>query len=97
MGPAGRPEKDPIVSNLASLVNFFFTILTIAIIGRALLSWFDPSFKTAIGKILYDITEPIIAPIRRIIPSLGMFDISPIVALLLIRLLATLLNNALTS
>jgi len=84
-------------SDLASLINFFLTILSVAIIGRALLSWFDPSFKTAIGKILYDITEPIIAPIRRIIPSLGMFDISPIVALLLIRLLASLLTSALRS
>lgn len=83
--------------DLASLINFFLTILSFAIVGRALLSWFDPSFRTPVGRILYDITEPIIAPIRRIVPSLGMFDISPIVALILIRLLATLLNQALTS
>jgi YggT family protein len=83
--------------NLASLINFFLTILSFAIIGRALLSWFDPGFRTPVGRIIYDITEPVIAPIRRVVPSLGMFDISPIVALLLIRLLATLLNQALTT
>jgi YggT family protein len=97
MGLAGLPGDHSMSGNLASLINFFFTVLSIAIIGRALLSWFDPGFRTPIGKIIYDVTEPVVGPIRRVIPTLGMFDISPIVALLLIRLLATLLNQALTS
>lgn len=84
------------MSNVASLINFFLTILTFAIIGRALLSWFDPGFRTPVGRIIYDVTEPIVGPIRKVMPSLGMFDLSPIIALLLIRLLATLLTRALT-
>ena len=48
-------------SDIAGIINLFFTVLTVAIIGRALLSWIDPRFNSAIGKILYDITEPIIA------------------------------------
>jgi YggT family protein len=83
------------MSSLASLLGFFIQILTFTIIGRALLSWFDPGFNTAIGRIIYDITEPIIGPIRRVIPSLGMFDISPIVALLLLQLVNRLIQNVL--
>ncbi len=84
-------------SDIASLLDFFFTVLTFAIIGRALLSWFDPGFKTAIGQIIYSITEPIVGPIRRVLPSLGMFDISPIIAILVIQVISRLIQDALLS
>ena len=83
------------MSNLASIANLIVTVLSFAIIGRALLSWFDPGMKTPVGRFLRDVTEPIIAPIRQVVPSLGMFDISPIIALLLLRLIGTLINQAL--
>ncbi len=85
------------MSDLASFVNLIVTVLSFAIIGRALLSWFDPGMQTPVGRFLRDITEPIIAPIRQVMPTIGMFDISPIVALLLLRLIGTLINNALVS
>lgn len=81
-------------NDLLSLINFFLTILSFAIIGRALMSWFDPTMRSPVGRILRDVTEPIIAPIRQVVPSLGMFDISPIIALLLIRLISMMLNQA---
>jgi YggT family protein len=84
-------------NEFADLISLVLNILTIAIIGRALLSWFDPAFRTPVGRILYDVTEPIIRPIRQVVPSLGMFDLSPIIALLLLRVLASLLNQALTT
>lgn len=82
-------------NDLVSLIDFLFTILTILIIGRALMSWFDPGLRSTIGRLLLDITEPIIAPIRRVVPPLGMFDISPIVAILLIQFLRRLIISAL--
>jgi YggT family protein len=50
--------------------------------------------QTPVGRLLRDLTEPIIAPIRQVMPSLGMFDLSPIVALLLIRLIGQLITQA---
>jgi YggT family protein len=82
------------MSDLASFVNLIVTVFSFAIIGRALLSWFDPGMQTPVGRFLRDITEPIIAPIRQVMPRIGMFDLSPIVALLLLRLIGTLLTNA---
>ncbi|MEA2523972.1 MAG: YggT family protein [Thermomicrobiales bacterium] len=82
------------MNDLASLIDLIFTVLTIALIGRALLSWFDPGMRSTIGRLLVDITEPIIGPIRRVVPSVGMFDISPIIALLLLQFLRRLLISA---
>jgi YggT family protein len=84
-------------SNIADFVQLVITVFTFAIIGRALLSWFDPGMQTPVGRLLRDITEPIIAPIRQVMPRFGMFDLSPIVALLLLQLLGNLINRALVS
>ena len=69
-------------------------ILTYALLGRALLSWVDPRQQWAISRILAEVTEPIIAPLRRVIPPIGMIDISFIVAILLIQVLQRLLIQA---
>jgi YggT family protein len=83
---------------LLFFINMFFQALTLAIIGRALLSWFpmgprNPFYPLAV--ILHQVTEPILAPLRRVIPTIGMIDISPIVALLLLNLMQGLLSAAL--
>ena len=69
-------------------------ILTWALLGRALLSWVDPRQQWAISRVLADLTDPVIAPLRRVIPPIGMIDISFIVAILLIQVLQRLLIQA---
>jgi YggT family protein len=64
-------------------VNILFQILTLAIIVRALLSWFNLPPTNPLVTILYDVTEPILSPLRRIVPRIGMIDITPIVAIIL--------------
>jgi YggT family protein len=94
---AVSPSKDvptTMSTQIAELLIFLLRILTFAIIGRALLSWFDPGGRWPISRVLHDVTEPIIAPIRQVIPSMGMFDISPIVALLLLQVLTRFLAQA---
>jgi YggT family protein len=85
------------MSSIASFVNLVITVLSLAIVGRALLSWFDPGMKTMVGRLLRDVTEPIIAPIRQVMPRMGMLDLSPIVALVLLQLISRLVNQALVS
>jgi YggT family protein len=77
------------------ILLWILNLLTIALIGRAILSWVDPRGQWGISRILADVTEPLIAPIRRIIPPIGMIDISFIVAILLIQVLERLLRQAL--
>ncbi len=78
---------------LISILSYLLTALQIAIIARALFSWFDPTGKTPIGALLRKITDPIIVPIRRLLPSSGFIDFSPMVALLGILFLRSLLGR----
>ncbi len=61
-------------------------ILFWAILLRACLSWFAVDTRASgAGRLLDDVTEPIMAPLRRIIPPIGSIDVSPLVAMLLIQ------------
>ena len=66
---------------IAQIIGVILTILTWIIIIRALISWVNPGPYNPIVQFLYRVTEPILMPIRRILPALGGFDLSPIVAL----------------
>ena len=66
--------------------------LIVAIIVRALLSWFAVGRDNSLVNLLHTITEPILAPLRRIIPRLNMFDLSPMVAIILLYIVVWLLQ-----
>ena len=78
-------------SDVNSFIQLILTILSFGIIARAIMSWFDPTGRTAIQRVLIDLTEPLIAPIRRVVPSMGMIDLSPFIALLLIQVVSRML------
>ena len=72
---------------LISTVKLFFDILTWAIIIRVLLTWIPGlSPYHPLVRALASITDPILEPARRIIPPIGMIDISPIVVLFVLQL-----------
>lgn len=79
---------------LVTFVNLLFQALLFAILGRVLISWIDPLGNMRVTQILREITEPILAPIRSVLPSFGMIDLSPLVAMLLIQLLHNLILRA---
>lgn len=70
-----------IINILATLISYYSWALIIYI----LLSWFPNARESSIGQFLGRICEPYLEPFRKIIPSLGMIDISPIVAILVLR------------
>jgi YggT family protein len=72
-------------------IQTLFFILQFAIIVRALMSWFNPSRDNPIVRIVYEITEPVLSPLRRIVPRIGMMDITPIVAILLMQVIESVL------
>ena len=82
------------MNELYSILSLLLWILEIAIIARALLSWFDRGMQNPISQLLVQITEPIIAPIRRVLPTAGSLDFSPIVAILAIFVLQRMLSVA---
>jgi YggT family protein len=80
------------VAFLETFVIILFRVLQLAVLARALLSWFGPDVLTRfpIAKPLWDITEPILAPIRRY-TSMGMLDMSPLIALIILQVVEAIL------
>lgn len=74
------------VDALAYLINILFTIMQCLIFVRALISWVNPDPFNPIVQFLMRVTEPVLEPIRRLLPSMGI-DISPIIAFFIIRFL----------
>lgn len=71
-----------------TFVEVLFQVLWLAILARVLLSWLPNIPRNPLVVLVFDVTEPILAPLRRIIPPLGgMIDISPMVAMLLLMVL----------
>ena len=75
---------------LLTIISILCQLLTFAIIIRAISSWFALRPNNPLMVILYQVTEPILAPLRRIIPMIGMIDITPIVAIILLQLIVRL-------
>jgi YggT family protein len=84
-----------VATYLIQFVNILVNILLIAIVARALMSWFPmPSQDSPfflIRQMINQITDPIIEPIRRIMPSMGMLDLSPMVAMILLIVIRSIL------
>jgi len=76
---------------LNTFVSLLARALSLAIFIRILLSWMPINRDSRLVALLYEITEPILAPIRRVVPSLGGLDLSPMIALLLIQVAESLL------
>ena len=76
---------------LFNFLRLLCEALTLAIFLRAILSWISPGQTNMLVNILYQITEPILAPLRRIIPRVGMLDLTPLVAIILLRVISYLL------
>ncbi|MET3194376.1 YggT family protein [Bacillus sp. OAE603] len=72
---------DFILSILYHAIQIYQTILVIHII----MSWFPQVQQSSFGRFIGRIAEPYLEPFRRIIPSIGMFDFSPIVALITLQ------------
>lgn len=72
---------------IAQLISIMVTILYIAIIARVILSWIPNSRSFFVTTIVTDLTEPILAPIRRFLPYMGGLDLSPFIAVILMNIL----------
>lgn len=64
---------------MQTILCWLLTAYMVVMVGRAIMSWFPIRPGTpaaAIFSLLFDITEPVLAPARRVIPPAGMFDLS---------------------
>ena len=70
-----------------TFASLFINALSIAIFGRVIMSFVSPHGKDPLSVLLIQITEPILGPIRKVVPPLGMFDLTPMIALLALNMI----------
>ena len=85
------------INIVIQFISILASALTLAIFVQVIFSWFMPQSGAPFMRVLQDITEPVLAPIRRVLPPFGGLDFSPIVAMILIQVISSLLINVLSS
>ena len=83
--------------NPAALVEAIGTLLYLIILARILLSWFpNVSRENTVVSFIYFMSEPILAPIRRMLPTTSVFDFAPMLAIILIFIIQEILLRVLS-
>ncbi len=78
---------------LVTFIDTLFYALNLAILARVLLSWVRVDPYNPLVQLLFQITEPILEPFRRFIPPIGMIDVSPIVAIVVLQIVQSVIVN----
>ena len=84
---------------LVSIINIIYWALIILLLGRAIFSWvrvdpYDPTWGR-LQQFVFQATEPMLQPIRNLLPQTGMIDLSPLILLIGLGILRSLIFNIL--
>jgi YggT family protein len=79
--------------SLAFAVSLFLWVLLGCVVVRAILSWVPNRPRNEFVRVIDLVTEPMLAPARRYIPSIGPFDVSSIVVIVLLQLMVTVVGR----
>lgn len=80
---------------ISNIINIFTKIFFFALILRIILSWIKISPYNPISRITYQITEPLLGKIRKYVKPFGMFDFSPMIAIISLQILEIIANRIL--
>lgn len=89
------PIAGLLIAGIAALANAILKIYFFAMIVMIILSWVAPNASHPAALLVMQLVEPIMAPVRRVIPPLGMIDLSPIVVFIAINLIDGLVVGSL--
>ena len=75
------------ISFLLNFLQFLVITLWALVLGRMLMSWVDPTGRNQVSAFLIQATEPMLAPVRRLLPQTGMIDWSGFIVLIVLGFL----------
>jgi YggT family protein len=79
-------------ASVLSFIQLLVTVLWVLVLGRVIVSWVDPMGRNQLSSWLIQATEPMLAPIRRLLPQTGMIDFSPLILMLVLGFLVSALH-----
>ena len=82
-----------LVLGFADVLSQGVDLLFYMILARVLMSWINPGISNPIVAVIYQLTEPVMAPVRNILPPMGGLDLSPILVLLGLRFILIAINS----
>lgn len=79
--------------DIITILIYLVRVMQLLIVIRAIFSWL-PIGQNPVGTIIVQLTDPIIAPIRKLMPRTGMFDLSPMIVIFLLVIIEKVLQEA---
>ncbi|MBI2852378.1 MAG: YggT family protein [Chloroflexi bacterium] len=70
---------------ILKFLYFFCQALTMAVVARVVLSWFSSQPSNFLARFIFAITEPLLWPVRKVIPRVWVFDLAPMIVVLLLQ------------
>jgi YggT family protein len=78
------------IAILVRLINILSQFIVLLVIVKVILSYFMDPYHP-VRRTLDNLVEPLLAPIRRVVPLIGMFDFSPLILIILVQILSSVL------
>ena len=81
------------MTGFGSILGILIELYSFVILARVLMSWVNVDPYSPLARVIYDLTEPVLAPVRNLLPPAAGLDFSPIVVLVVLQIVGTMLAN----
>lgn len=92
LASAGISPLVLLIWSLAKLLSLTINLYFFSILIQAIMSWVNPGVPTPASAILWSINEPLLKPVRTLLPPIGGFDLSPLLVMVALQVLLRLLR-----
>jgi YggT family protein len=82
-----------LLGTIASLLSFALYVFIVVLLVRVVFSWISPSATNPVSRLAFQVTEPVLAPVRRRLPPMSGVDLSPLVVTLVAYFLIAVLRT----
>ena len=79
------------MAGFAAIISVFVQLYSLVILARVLMSWINVDPYSPVGRVIVDLTEPVLAPVRNLLPPTAGLDFSPIIVIVLLQFVGQLL------
>ncbi|MGQ9850083.1 MAG: YggT family protein [Aggregatilineaceae bacterium] len=85
------------MEGLAAMIQLFIQFYSMVILARVLMSWVNIDPYSPLARTIFNLTEPVLAPVRNLLPPAAGLDFSPIIVLVLLQVIGQMLVTMLTA